>query len=311
VIDYNDMIYLPALQLGKGWSGFRHQWIFVDEAQDLSKAQRIILQNLLAKGGRLVAVGDEKQAIYGFRGADADSMRLLKEHFACKELPLSICYRCPKSHVDLAKELVPQIEAAKTAKEGTVTGMKYDMLPTIAQEGDLVMCRRNAPLVKAALTVIASGKKAKVKGRDIGKGLSKLVQKMNCSYTDELLVKLNAYVDREVMRLRQADKESQAESLCDRRDCIEIIAEGTQTSRELTEKVERIFADKADGVIFSSVHRAKGLEAERAFVLEYDTLPFTWRKQREWQYQQELNIKYVALTRSKSALFLVDKEESK
>jgi DNA helicase II / ATP-dependent DNA helicase PcrA len=54
-----------------------------------------------------------------------------------------------------------------------------------------------------------------------------------------------------------------------------------------------------------TVHRAKGLEAERVYILEPDDMPMSWRHQQDWEYQQELNILYVALTRSKSELYLM------
>jgi superfamily I DNA/RNA helicase len=51
------------------------------------------------------------------------------------------------------------------------------------------------------------------------------------------------------------------------------------------------------------VHKAKGLEAERAFLLEH-TLheSFTQRARHQWQKEQEKNILYVAITRAKQQL---------
>lgn len=305
VVDFNDMIYMPALRLGKGWRAWTYDWIFVDEAQDLSTAQRIILEHMLAPNGRLVAVGDEAQSIYGFRGADVDSMPKLKEHFGCAELPLSVCYRCPAGHVDLAKALVPQIEAAPNAQPGTIATISPAQLVDTLQSGDLVMCRRNAPLIGHALAVIAAGKKAVVKGRDIGTGLINLVRKMDVASIDEFLPALDRYVGREVRRLREREKEAQAQSLEDRRDCLYILARGLDTTRELVAQIERVFSDDVYGIVFSSVHRAKGLEADNTYILEYERMPMRWRGQRDWQYRQEVNIQYVALTRAKKALHFV------
>ncbi len=60
-------------------------------------------------------------------------------------------------------------------------------------------------------------------------------------------------------------------------------------------------------VTLSTVHRAKGLEGERIFILQANDLPLTWRNQTQWQRQQEDNLLYVALTRSKSKLYVVGK----
>lgn len=56
-----------------------------------------------AKPSRLVAVGDPHQAIYGFRGANADSMSRISSRFSCKTYPLSVSYRCSKAVVKEAQ----------------------------------------------------------------------------------------------------------------------------------------------------------------------------------------------------------------
>jgi ATP-dependent exoDNAse (exonuclease V) beta subunit len=48
------------------------------------------------------------------------------------------------------------------------------------------------------------------------------------------------------------------------------------------------------------------LEADRVFILEPENLPLVWEQQQEWEYQQEMNLKYVALTRAKVALFFIN-----
>jgi DNA helicase-2/ATP-dependent DNA helicase PcrA len=71
-------------------------------------------------------VGDPKQAIYGFAGADCRSVEKIKARTQATELPLSICYRCPISHLDKAREIVPQIEARPGAPAGVIAEIPYD-----------------------------------------------------------------------------------------------------------------------------------------------------------------------------------------
>lgn len=310
-IDFNDMIYLPAKFLKSGkWRCWYYEWVFVDEAQDLSSAQRIIIEKLLGRRGRCVAVGDSCQAIYGFRGADVQSMKLLKEHLNAIELPLSICYRCPTSHVEMAKSIVPHIEAFEGAKEGEIKDVYTDEMVEMAESGDLVMCRCNAPLIRYALTLISAGKKAVVRGRDLSKGLVNLIKKMKTRKVDTLLEKLYTYSSREIKRLRAAEKETQAQSLEDKVACVQALAAGIEDVSTLIERVQSIFSDDVEGIVLSSVHRAKGLEANRTFILDFARMPLRWRTQRDWQYTQELNIKYVALTRSKSEMYIVSEEDA-
>jgi superfamily I DNA/RNA helicase len=74
----------------------------IDEAQDLNRAQLELVLRAVAPGGRTLAVGDAGQAIYQWSGADARSMANITARTGACQLPLSICYRCPASHVALA-----------------------------------------------------------------------------------------------------------------------------------------------------------------------------------------------------------------
>ncbi|HEU4327629.1 MAG TPA: 3'-5' exonuclease, partial [Roseiflexaceae bacterium] len=59
-------------------------------------------------------------------------------------------------------------------------------------------------------------------------------------------------------------------------------------------------------VTLSTIHRAKGLEADRVFLLHPERVPLRWENQQAWELEQEMNLRYVALTRAKQALFFVE-----
>ena len=69
-----------------------------------------------------------------------------------------------------------------------------------------------------------------------------------------------------------------------------------------------MFSDSRSSVVLSTVHRAKGLEERRVFVLRPDQLPLRWQNQQKWELEQEYNLKYVSTTRAKEALFFVTDE---
>jgi superfamily I DNA/RNA helicase len=133
VIDYNDMVWLPNylnMQLRQ------YQWILVDEAQDLNVAQLNIVLRSISNDGRIIFVGDRAQAIYGFAGADSNSIEnIIKVTGACR-LPLSICYRCPKSHIEMAAKIVPQIQAYENNIDGKITRISSTQLNKYIQPGD-------------------------------------------------------------------------------------------------------------------------------------------------------------------------------
>jgi ATP-dependent helicase/nuclease subunit A len=70
----------------------RLRTILVDEFQDTDHLQAEIITRLAAAGPSLFAVGDEKQSIYGFRGAVVDVFRTTAERLG-GALPLGVSYR--------------------------------------------------------------------------------------------------------------------------------------------------------------------------------------------------------------------------
>ena len=63
----------------------------------------------------------------GFNGADTKAIDRIKDNFYPKELPLSICYRCPEKVVRLAQKFVPDIEWNKDRPDkGTLDVCEYD-----------------------------------------------------------------------------------------------------------------------------------------------------------------------------------------
>lgn len=116
-INFDDMIWLPLVKKLRPW---QNDWVLVDEAQDTNPARRALARMLLKPAGRAVFVGDPCQAIYGFTGADSDSLEQIARDFNACELPLTITYRCPKAVVAVAQTWVQHIEAAATAPQGVV-----------------------------------------------------------------------------------------------------------------------------------------------------------------------------------------------
>jgi DNA helicase-2/ATP-dependent DNA helicase PcrA len=200
--DYTDMIYAPlAADLSPAQ---RFDMVCIDEAQDLSPMQLEFILGLSCLGGRLLFVGDPKQAIYGFAGADTRAMSRIVERTQATVLPLSVTYRCPQKHVRLAKRFAPAIQAAPGAVEGRVTAIPEGALCRYVTPGDLVLCRINAPLVEACLRLIQQRVPAQVLGRDIAGQLladAKLVFKQGL---DGWKVKLNRFEAREIEGISQA-----------------------------------------------------------------------------------------------------------
>lgn len=306
LIDFDDMLYL-AVKMG---CSEQYDYVFVDEAQDLNATQIKFILSLVSGGGRIVAVGDEKQSIYGFRGADTDAMPRLISALAAKVLPLSITYRCPKSHVTLAQSLVPQIRAAESAPDGVIDYIRFDKFAPL--DGDLCLSRINAALVGPAFNLIRNGRKAIIRGRDIGENLASTADKIAKECVD-MAGMYQALYRHEARAKVQLDSrhasDSQYQALEDKVQTLDAIMGECQNPSDVSKRIMDIFSDKStSGVTFSSVHRAKGLEAETVYILAPEKMPLVRANQQKHEKQQELNIKYVAITRSKQRLVFVSSD---
>lgn len=304
-IDYNDMLYLAVI-LNAPIEQF--DVLLTDEIQDFNAAQLELLKRALKPGGVFIGVGDSNQSMYGFRAAELDAMEQIGEAFKAKEMPLSITYRVPKSGVRLVNAMFPdiQFEAAPDAPEGSVefTG-SYQLAAEVA-DGDMVLCRTNAPLVTPCLNLIRQGIKAVILGRDIGKGLVTFMAKFPVTLVTDLIAGMYDYLDVELPNLRAAEKNTTAQILEDKVETIVALSEGCRTVRDVERKIESIFSDDAEGVVFSTVHKAKGAEAENVFILEPQLLPHPMAT-KDWEVRQERNICLVAVTRHKNRLVFLDR----
>lgn len=304
LINFDDMVFAPAARIVPT---HKCDLLFVDEAQDTNKAQQ---EYYLQVGKRIVFVGDVHQAIYGFRGADAYAMQNLSTALSAHQLPLSVSYRCPVKVIELAQRIVPQILPRPNAPEGVIGNLTDSQFLTKVTPGDMVLCRLNAPLVKPCFELIRRGVKATIRGREIGKGLVNLIRRLQKRHklgnerVTELIVELNQYSECECHRLRLSHKESQATVLEDQVLTILAMSDGVNTITNLIERIDNIFSDTVNGVVFSSIHKAKGLESNNVFIVAPDTIPFS-RATQSWQIEQEMNLAYVAVTRAMQELYFV------
>lgn len=312
VIDFDDMIYSPLIHNSKVW---QHDWVLLDEAQDTNASRRLLALKLLKPNGRMVAVGDEHQAIYGFTGADSDALDLIKAATKAIDLPLTVTYRCPLAVVQEARKYVKHIEAHETAPHGTVTRLDV-AIDKIAKVGDVVLCRFNAPLVKQAYAFIAAGTAARVEGREIGEGLKKLVTRWKPKTLSNLLDHLDKYEEQEVAKALAKDQPQKANSIEDTTGCLRVIIERVRAAgltgepaKLVAAEVDKIFGEDAKltpHILLSTIHKSKGREWNR--VLWLQTRPSPYAKL-PWMQQQEINLCYVAVTRAKVELILVAPQE--
>lgn len=294
VIDYGDMIFFPYCF---GMIFEKYDRVFLDEAQDMSAAQLHIAISSCKKDGRILACSDDKQVLYQFAGVNIDAVDILTKRLNAKVLTLPISYRCAKSIVKCAQDIVPDIQHASNAQEGLVQNIPEDMFLPLVKPGDFILSRVNAPLIYYCLELIRNKVPANIMGRDIGKGLAYLVRKSEAKTIDEFMIWLEQWKKDEVKRLE--DKGRDPILILDKFDCLKNLCKGKKSTEQVLDDINEIFsdADDKDIVRLGSIHKSKGKEANRVFLLD-----FTLRKDGS---QGELNVEYVAKTRAKLELYIV------
>jgi superfamily I DNA/RNA helicase len=305
-LDYDDQLYLPVLWRLRLW---QNDWVFIDEAQDTNPIRRALAKMALRPGGRLVAVGDPAQAIYGFTGASHDALDLIKSEFNAVEMPLTVSYRCPQVAEDLVRELVPHFSVHPSAPKGEAVDLELKDAMARLTNKDAILCRNTAPLVELAFALIASGRGCAILGKDIGTGLIALIRKQKANGINALLTKLDRYLERETTRFLAAGEEGKAEALNDRVSCIKTVIqhlpETGRTIPGLISRLESMFSDRDGVLLLCTVHKAKGREWPNVAVLRPDLMPSKWARQ-AWQYGQEKNLMYVARTRFQNTFITIN-----
>jgi DNA helicase II / ATP-dependent DNA helicase PcrA len=327
--DFEDMLYAVLYLNLRVWP---FAWVMVDECQDLNPTRRALIRKFLAAGGRALFVGDPHQAIYGFTGADAHSFENIKKEFACTELPLTWSFRCARQPVRFVQQWVKHIESHPDAPEGQVvninaielqkpvmsgtnhfTGEKAE-LPTLSVE-DAILCRNNAPLVELFFQMLRAGIPSHIEGKDLSKQLLKVINIFPRIKTLRTLEdKLITYKEKRAAELIKADKEEKAEELTDTVDAVLAVIAGlapTNTVNDLKNRITSMFEDtktgeKAKTLTLTSIHKSKGREWDRVFWYGKNRWNPSRAAKKDWQLEQENNLMYVAGTRCKTTLAVVE-----
>lgn len=320
-MDYTDMIWLPNI-LNLKPIGLQYDYIMVDECQDMNKAERELVLKCFKMGTRMVSVGDENQLIYQFSGSDKDSLNTLKNLPNTKCLPLSISYRCADSIVEYAQRIVPSIEKNDDHRAGNVL---EDVPLEDVKDGDMVLCRTNAPLVDLYNRYLKLGKKSYIVGKDIGSNMKTIIESMNMTEVnwgniekdglfirlyDDLFETRNKIMAESNVSKEDAINSRQFQDKLDMINAIGAMANGINSVDELLGKIDVVFPKKVqkEGIKLSTIHKSKGLECENVYIACKSLMP-SKNATTKWEKRQERNLMYVAYTRAKNKLGFLDEKE--
>jgi len=194
-----------------------------------------------------------------------------------------------------------------------VESSREDAMLDNAGPNDFVLSRTNAALIPICMSLLKAGRKATIEGRDIGKGLIRLVDRQRARTVEDPLARLNTWKAREIdvacKRLKEKQAERRIDFVSDQVAVIQNFAEDSEirTMADLKRRLGDMFSDYTNGaIICATTHKAKGLESDNVYLLQatYDYVA------KRHPGPEEENIYYVAVTRSKNRLVFVKEEKA-
>jgi superfamily I DNA/RNA helicase len=165
-------------------------------------------------------------------------------------------------------------------------------------------------LVQAAYGLIRRGIAARVEGRDIGIGLSRLARRWKVTLIEDLLPRLENYRVTEMQNAAAKGHEQKAEQIADKVDtlleiCTAVQARGEHTVEDVIAFIADLFGDDVNPkayVTLATYHRAKGREWGDVFLIEHHKRCPSKAARQPWQQRQEANLAYVGFTRAMRSL---------
>ena len=337
-IDFTDMLYITHEKLKTGewkvpyWGLYTN--IYADECQDLSSLQFSLLKYIQRKGGRYVLVGDFRQSIYNFAGADAKSFKTIEKLFSpLTKFELPINYRCPSSHLEkVNKEFNIPIQPRPNAPKGTIKTIEKKDIKKYIKPGDMVISRKNKWFSDVVITLATSGIPIYIEDKEMVESLLKTIKDSKTTTLGGLKIKLEKIISdaskslEKIAQTQTNSNEDETQKVQDfsltnsRIDNINFTLDILKSYQKefpnasvtnfsnYVSKILNTIPNK-DCVRICSVHKAKGLEAENVFVLNEAKVCTDFRNSIE-QQEQEKNLSYISITRAKDTLYLVKEPDA-
>jgi hypothetical protein len=254
--------------------------VMVDEAQDTNPCLSGIIANQTCQ---VVMVGDESQAIYGWRGA-RDAMGSFP---ASHVVTLSQSFRFGQAVADVANKFLDLLDAPLRLK-----GLdSIDSTVEPVEAPDAILCRTNATVIEYAMNALEQGRKPAIVG-----GTSEIISFANAA---EKLMQSKRVTHADLSPFKnwgEVQEYANSDDGADLRVMTKLIDNyGVAAIREVCEA--SVNEGQAD-VIISTAHKAKGREWDTVLIAadfkapEADKLPG----------KPELMLAYVAVTRAKVTL---------
>jgi superfamily I DNA/RNA helicase len=282
----------------------------IDECQDLSPSRLLLVQRLCH---HLVFVGDPDQAINAFAGADPHAFDKIRA-ICHKELPLKISFRNPPNIITKANNLMMNRIIPDKGKRVLLKGTKttpgieknvtFGELLTIIHKplaSNLIVCRYNAPLVACALKFFKAQVPCTILGKQLVDSLCYLVKDRKAVNLHDLDQKLDDYEERSCKSVPPHVQDI----IRDKIECVRLVMRICEDVEDIPDTLKEMFKvrNKEDHVQLCTLHKSKGKERDNIWIL-YPPIESHHATSPE-QKQQEQNLHYVGITRTKNNLYWI------
>ena len=319
--EVKDVVRLAAKMIEKGEvepSKIAKSVLVIDEAQDMSQDDFRLVQALIRQNEemRVIAVGDDDQNIYAFRGSDSRYMQSLINQDGAKLYEMTDNYRSSKAVVDCANRFVKRIPGrmkqtsihSATGEEGRVRTLKSLFEAEINVQGSTaILTRTNEETMQVAYELEQRGLHATVAQSMGGFRFGNLAE---VRYFLKQLKQLGKNDDISITKeIWQAAKQRTLDTYATS-TCLNIM-QHFFTDFEITHKtyyrsdlrefifesdIEDFIVSDDKSVFVSTIHKAKGREFDNVYLLS--SIP-------DVRDVEDMRVYYVGLTRAKRNLYLV------
>lgn len=245
--------------------------------------------------------------IYAFQGSNINSFKELEDSPNTVQLPLDISYRCSQNVISASNLIFPDLPMS--AFESNVEGIVRVGTIDEVTNGDFILCRNNRPLMETFIELLKLGKTAHIYGKDYGETLLRLLGEVEDISEDQIELYFN-----EKLRLTRKMLEDkgipnptahpQYTNLMEKVIILDILYKEFLSYKRVVKLVQDLFTDKLemkDSITLLTIHKSKGLEADRVFFLSPSLVPSIYAISSNSLYSEKC-LYYVAITRARKEL---------
>jgi ATP-dependent DNA helicase RecQ len=298
--------------------------LVIDEAQDMDKHEFELIKVLMEKNEemRVIAVGDDDQNIYEFRGASSKYLERFITEYQAKKYELNDNFRSKSNLIEFTNKFAEKIThrlkeipiVPNQKDSGSITLTKYsgdnlisptvnDVVSTGLTGTTCVLTQTNDEALQVTGLLINSGIPAKLLQTNEGFNLYNLLELRyfieQLYYSDDIYIISDDSWNEAKKRLWHKYKESTKIDIC-----INLIKEFESSNPRKRyrsdfevfikeSKIEDFINITGETLFVSTIHKAKGKEFDNVFIMLNGCNPDTDEKKRQL---------YVAMTRAKRKL---------